>query len=121
MRTKQQTDSILKWILNNESIQITYCGEIYRDCDYQEVFDQLSCDGTSAEFRIKQKPQIVCATVTYFARGKSVNCTVDLSCENTAAKQLLYKMAQPRERVVVLTEQCYNELLCNSTLNLKGN
>jgi len=69
-----------------------------------------------SKFRIKPEPQIVRADVTYVVFGASGNCTVDLSCENTETKQMLFKMAQQRERVVILSEECYNNLLGNSAL-----
>lgn len=123
-KTKHKFHKVLKWVANGEQIEyLTSTGEWVTE----QSKDILWCITQHPErykqdrFRIKPKPQIVRADVTYVVFGDSGNCTVDLSCENTETKQLLYKMAQQRERVVIISEQCYNDLLGNSTLNLKGN
>jgi hypothetical protein len=117
MRTKEQTDSVLLWIMNNEIIQITYCGETYRDCDYSEVFTQLSCAGTTAEFRIKPKPQAVHVTITEITHTyspqyeKSKFTVIDLK-----SSLKLSDVFNNDERVVILKESCYNKLLGNPAL-----
>lgn len=123
-KTNHKFHEVLKWIADGEQVEyLTSTGEwvteqskdiLWCITQYPELYKQ-DC------FRIKLKQQIVRADVTYISFGTFGNCTVDLNCENTDATQSLYKMAQQRERVVILTEQCYNELLGNSTLNLKGN
>ena len=126
-KTKHKFHEVLRWIADNETIEYKHPsgGKTFETIPTKQVLEFLAKDNFSHVpancFRIKPKPQVVRADVTYISFGTFGNCTVDLNCENTDATQSLYKMAQQRERVVILTEQCYNDLLGNSTLNLKGN
>lgn len=117
--TKHKFHEVLKWIADGEQLQFkTSPNEWISQSNKDILFVLSECPEayTTDKFRIKPKPQVVRADVTYVVFGASGNCTVDLSCENTETKQMLFKMAQQRERVVILSEECYNNLLGNSAL-----
>lgn len=127
--TKHKFHEVLRWIADNETIEYKHPsgGKTFETIPTKQVLEFLAKDNFSHVpancFRIKPKPNYITAVITDISHEYTSGfySKATLTCLERTDSVTLNDMFMNGKRVVILTEQCYNELLGNSTLNIKGN